>query len=127
MSDDFYQEMQDVAGEILGEFHQGNVYLLRRPVDFQDAGRPWEPTPAAPAPDAELVNATVRRVDRKFIDGTKILGTEEQVIMPGSVDPAPLETDLIRFGESGPLRRILGVFPIPPSGIPAVFNVVTKS
>jgi hypothetical protein len=117
----FYDEMQETATELFGEFSQGTVRLVR-PAVVVDDSRPWDPTPADP--QYWVIDATARTVEEKFVDGTKITGRETQVkfgVVPGV---EPTVTDQIEL--DGVLMTTVDMRRIPDVGtvVAYVFFVV---
>lgn len=74
-NDTFYQEMQDVATDILTEFGQGTI-LLETETEVPDPLRPW--SPGAPVVVSYRLDGAMRLVDKRFVDGTLVVGTESQ-------------------------------------------------
>lgn len=117
----FYEEMQDVADELLAEFGQGSVAVVPAAASIADPNRPWDKTltPGTPVP----VDATVSKVDRKFINGTTIVENMDMVILPG----ATAVTEQDKLSVDGKLRKIVKVFPVPAAGVPAVLKAVLEN
>jgi len=113
---DFYDEMAGVATELLTEFKQGSVVLRRT---TQAAGdNPWEPGTETTV-DYPL-SATVRRVQQKYIDGTLIVGTEDQITFAVVNGIAPsMTTD--RFVVDGHARVLKDLRPLPAAGTPVAY------
>lgn len=95
MSDAFYLDLQGVAADVLGQFKQGTVTLTR-----VERAEPDEDAPdvlgAVTATLVFTLSATVKGVNKKFVDGTMVLAddlvvtTSPVVLLDGS--KALLET-----------------------------------
>lgn len=133
MADEFYQDMQDVASEILGEFAQGSIQLEQQSAaGAGDPARPW--TPGAPSLRTWVLAGAMRTVDRAFVDGTLVVGTEAQATVAvrarradtgavESIDPMMGGT-LITDG----LRRVIKkVVRIPEVGTPVSWALIVDS
>ena len=138
MSDAFYAEMQEVATDILTEFAQGDVRLVRSVPGTPDADRPW--LPGIPGSMTYRLSATVSGVQRRFVDGTLVVGTEDQAVVavvathietdgvavpPATVSIEPTMSD--SFLVDGVARKIKKVVAIPEAGTPVAFAVVMES
>lgn len=105
----FYDEMRGVADELLGEFAQGAV-LLRRVTVTPPANEWEEPTETV---ETWPLKAAVRRVSTKYVDGTLILATDNQVTfaVPGT---APSMTDMLTI--DGKEHAMKDLRPLPGAG-----------
>lgn len=108
---DFYDEMRGVADELLGEFKQGSVVLKRETPGIPDPDKPWEPV--EPTAETWELSAAVRRVSTKYVDGTLIIATDNQVTfaVPATV---PLMTDHLVI--DGREQAIKDLRPLPAAG-----------
>jgi hypothetical protein len=86
----FYDEMQEVATDLLTEFQQGQVSLKR--VTTTPGENEWDP----PTETSETwpLKAAVRTVSMKYVDGTLIIAGDRQVTF-AVPDTTPLLTDLL--------------------------------
>lgn len=74
---DFYGEMAKVASEVLAEFNQGEIKLLR-PTAAAPADKPYRVgTPGAP--EEFPLDGAARGVLGEYIDGTVVIATDKQV------------------------------------------------
>ena len=81
-----YGRMQATATRLLGRFQQGVVTMSQVVPGVVDPDQPW--TPAEPTITTHALLATVRRVEQKYVDGTLIVGTEDQITFAvPSVEP----------------------------------------
>lgn len=105
----FYDEMRGVADELLGEFKQGSVQLKR--VTTTPGPNEWDP-PTETVETWEL-SAAVRRVSTKYVDGTLILASDNQVTfaVPATV---PLMTDTLVI--DGRPQTMKDLRPLPGAG-----------
>lgn len=67
----FYEEMRDVASELLGEFRQGVVQLKR--VASVPGPNPWDPP--TETPQTWPLSATVERLHQRYENGVLIVET----------------------------------------------------
>jgi hypothetical protein len=102
----FYDEMQDMASEMLAQFAQGTVTLTREE-EIGPGPNPWDP------PVTYVLDAAVRRVAQKYVDGTLIVATDNQVTfaVPAIV---PAMTDTLTI--DGVVQVMKDLRPIPAAG-----------
>lgn len=122
MAEEFYTRMQGVAAGLLARFSQGNVALVRTTRTAVDPVKPWvggaETTATYP------LNAVVRTVEKKYIDGTLIEGSEVQATFPPiSVEPKLSD----RLSVDGRVRAIKRIIRIPEAGIAVVYTVLAEA
>lgn len=86
----FYDEMRDVATDLLGEFKQGTVNLKR--IISIPGPNPWDPP--TETPQTWPLSAAVSTVSTKYVDGTLILASDRQVIFAVPL-VTPLMTDTL--------------------------------
>lgn len=133
----FYEEMQAVATELLDEFKQGVMTVTHVQPGVSDPETPW--IPGLPAKQTYRVSATLRTVQKKYIDGTTIIGNEEQAtiavdailiaedgtpVTEAAAKIKPTMTDEITV--DGLRRVVKAVKAIPPAGIPVAFVVIME-
>lgn len=118
MSDAFYTEMQGVADELITEFEQGTVQIVRTTPSVADPSRPWDAT-YSDTPSSVL--AVVKAVRTQFVVGTRVIERAVQIVMPGSVTPEPLPKD--KYIVDGRSRITYKFERIPEAGIPVAFKV----
>lgn len=116
-----YDDLQDTATELYAEYAQGTVKLVH-PTKTVSGGRTWDP--AAGAASETIINAVVRRVEQKYVDGALIVGSEMQVMFSGAND-APALDDKIEIG--GVNREIVSIMPNPGSGTVVSYTVIVRS
>jgi hypothetical protein len=117
----FYDDMQDVASEVLAEFKQGTVVLSRTTYAASDPQTPW--IPGAPTPATYTLAATVSGVSAELVDGTVILATDLQIVCAvPAITPAPTDTVTI----DGKAVSLLRVDQIPAAGAPVAFRLIVR-
>lgn len=113
---DFYDEMQEFASEMLGEFKQGVVAISRTVTAPADPSTPW--IPGAPTTTVYPLDAVVRRVSQKYVDGTLIVATDNQITFAVPV-VVPAMTDMLIIDGAELVMKDLR--PIPPAGTPVAY------
>ncbi|MER9829172.1 hypothetical protein NKJ51_12395 [Mesorhizobium sp. M0134] len=108
---DFYDEMQDFASEMLGEFKQGVVSLSRTVTAPTDPATPW--IPGSETTTTYPLDAVVKRVDQRYEDGVLIVQTGDMVTF---AVPAVLPALADRLIIDGVERAITNLTPIPSAG-----------
>ena len=131
---EFYQEMQDVASEVLSEFRQGVIALTKTGTVTEVPETPWLPGTPAAEPVVYTLDGTVRRVERKYVDGELIVGTEDQAVVgvrgrPAGGTGAATEVraevgDVMTV--DGKIRKIKDVRQIPAAGTPVAYVVIME-
>lgn len=124
----FYDEIRDVAVEVLAEFKQGAVTLTRTTLGASDPSTPW--IPGAPTADVYELDAVVSGVTKKYIDGSLILASDLMVTASprathsdGTVveDIAPQQADIITV--DGAVKAVKAVKPTPAAGTAAAYLI----
>ena len=117
----FYEEMADVASEVLAEFHQGVIILSKTVPGEPDASTPW--IPGEPVTVAHTLNATAKPVSEEFINGTTIVATDIEItaaVFGADPDPADqMEID-------GQPMTIIEVMRIPAAGTVVVWKLIVR-
>ncbi|TIL30322.1 hypothetical protein [Mesorhizobium sp.] len=67
---------QEFASEMLGEFKQGVVMLTRTVTAPPDPSTPW--IPGEPVTTVYPLDAVMRRVSQKYVDGTLTVATDNR-------------------------------------------------
>ncbi|WP_018428222.1 hypothetical protein [Hoeflea sp. 108] len=105
----FYDEMRDVADELLGEFKQGSVQLKR----VTTAPGPNEWTPAPETVETWPLSATITRLHQRYENGVLIVQTGDMVTFAvPAVEPQITDKLIIDGAE----RVITNLTPIPSAG-----------
>lgn len=115
-----YDDMQTVASDVLAEFKQGTVsYIAMVP---QAGSTPDDPLPPVEGVPVSL-NAAVRPVSTKYVDGTHIVQSDKQVTFAGGVvDPDMsgfIDIDGVRF-------KIVEILPVPAAGTVVSYTVIVR-
>lgn len=116
----FYDEMQIVASEIITEFAQGLVQFVRT---VPGTGPAYDP--GAPTETTVTVPATATGVNRRYVDGTQILQSDLQVIIPGDVGFMPQMSDRIVI-DGRSYSAIVSVKQVPAAGTPVAIIVIFR-
>lgn len=114
----FYQDMQDLAKDVLGEFDQGDIYLIKV---ASGTGPDWNPGDPTEVP--HLVDGAIAGVSEKYVDGSLVVASDLQCVIPGG-GQVPTTSDVIRSG--GTRYQIVQVIPIPAAGIAAAYDVIIR-
>jgi hypothetical protein len=115
----FYDDMQAVARDVIGEFAQGTIiYVELQP---QEGGTPDDPLP--PVSVEHSIDAVTRPVEFKYVDGTQIVQSDEQFTMPGGgVEPTMDGKATI----DGRACKIVGIKRIPAAGTVITYTVIVR-
>lgn len=115
----FYQEMQDVASEVLGEFKQGTI----RYVKITPGNGPAD-NPGPSVPTYHDVDGAARGVSFKYIGQSGVVASDLQVTMNVRPDVTP---DITGFVEGDGRRyKIIQVMTVPPFGVPIVHKIIFR-
>ncbi|RWO18336.1 hypothetical protein [Mesorhizobium sp.] len=107
---------QEFASEMLGEFKQGVVMLTRKVTAPPDPSTPW--IPGEPVTTVYPLDAVMRRVSQKYVDGTLTVATDNQITFAvPSIVPAMTDTLVIDSVE----LVMKDLRPIPPAGTPVAY------
>lgn len=115
----FYDEMQAIGTELLTEFNQGSIVLMKRGVA---SGPAWSPTHAADTPTP--LKGGVKGVSFQYVQKGLAIESDKQVtcaiptVMPTMEDY--LSIDGVRF-------KIVHIAKIPEAGTPVVLNIVCRA
>ncbi|RWB31837.1 MAG: hypothetical protein EOQ41_12905 [Mesorhizobium sp.] len=107
----FYEEMQEFASEMLGEFKQGVVTLNRTLTAPPDPSTPW--IPGEPVTTAYPLFAIVKRLHQRYENGVLIVETGDMVTFAVPV-VLPALSDTLAI--DGVERAITNLTPIPAAG-----------
>jgi len=111
-----YARMQQTATRLLDRFQQGVVQLVRVNPGAPDPATPWEP--GAPTETTYPLDATVSRVAEKYVDGTLIVATDNQVIF---AVPEVTPTLADKLVIDGMVLAMKDIRPIPAAGTPVAY------
>lgn len=110
----FYEEMADVASDLIEEF--GQTGALRRTVN---TGTPHNPTQASVDHACTLVVSEYKNFE---IDGSRVLATDKKVLLStASLAIEPVLSDKLLIG--GVSHSIVRVMPISPGGTTVLWEM----
>ena len=116
---DFYSDMQAIVSGILDEFTQGTIWYVTK---TRVAGA----TPDAPGASGESatpIKAVSRPVSTKFVDGTHIIQTDEEIVMKAD-GVVPTMDGWITV--DGVRLKIVKIIRTPPAGTAIVYVLVVR-
>ena len=114
----FYEELQAIAGGVLAEFDQGGMSKIE--ITTTPAANEWELDTVTPTPVA--IDAVVKGVSQKYVDGERIVATDLEAILPGDVS---IDTGS-NVTVNGKSVQVIAVMPTPASGTPVIVKVVLR-
>ena len=119
-----YARMQGTATRLLDRFAQGVVTITHVVPAEPDPDAPWA-DPGEPTETTETLRATVRRVEQRYIDGSLIVGTEDQITfaVPSGFVPGMMD----RFSIDGRATTLVDIRPLPSAGTPVAYIAFVKS
>lgn len=116
---DFYDDMRDLANELLTEFNQGTIQHLSITPGTGDADEPGAPTVVT----TDLTAAVARGVEYRFATLSHVLESDLQIVIPGgSVEPQPSDY----FTINGTRYKIVEISRTPASGTVVKFDVIVR-
>lgn len=135
---DIYEKLAPVAAKLLTQFKQGEIQFTRVVAGAEiDPDEPW-----ILDPDTTYlynIDATVRSVDEKYINGTTISASERMVICPSvmthiETDGVPVANTVVELeiakGDfvtvDGVAKQVIEPFRIPAAGQVIAWNLVIK-
>lgn len=123
----FYDEMQDVATELLGEFQQGVVQLVRVTQGASDPATPWEP--GVPTETTYELNATVgttyvNNASATYDDGSLILASDVVVTCSVPVVTPMLSDRVVIDGRAYSVKQVNA---LPAAGTPAAYKIFVRA
>lgn len=110
-----YAKLQAKVSKVMPKVKQGVVSLKR--VTTTPGANPWDP-PVEGTPVLYELAAAVRRVAQKYVDGTLIVATDNQVTF-AVPEVTPVMTDALII--DGAEHAMKDLRPIPAAGTPAAF------
>jgi hypothetical protein len=141
MVDSFYQDMQDIASELITEFKQGTIQY----VDVAPGTGPAD-EPGSGETTTLTIDAVARSVQFKYINNTDIVQSDSQITLSGAIissldvlwDGSTLWDNLtgwstdtldIRgwFTIDGAKAKIIKVKRVPQAGTPVAFIVIVRT
>jgi hypothetical protein len=132
---EFYDDMRDMAGDVLADFAQGTVILRRVVPGMSDPATPWVP-PTEDTTTEFTLAATAKRLHQRYENGVLIIETGDMLTIsprawlvqfegepvdpPHQVDLEPLITDTLVI--DGVERVITNLTPVPAAGDPVAWK-----
>ena len=119
-----YERLQATALRLIVKYGRDVTLQFATDAAPPDAARPWEPaSPTLTAP--HVARAVVFPVEQQFVDGTVVLGTDQQAILaakglPGVPDPKTV------FLDGTTPYRVIKVDPIKTGPIPLVYTLFLR-
>jgi hypothetical protein len=134
MADNFYQDMQGIASDLLKEFDQTNpgipaspqavggngIYYVGMVPGTGPADNPGPPQEAAPI----KLDAVARGVSFKYVDGANVVTTDLQATMAVRSDMTPQMPGFMIV--DGKRHKIVEVKQKPAAGIPVAYTVIFR-
>lgn len=111
----FYDEMQDVATELLTEFKQGTIVYRAQAAGAQ----PWDPVTYT---DTPVIGGTVKGVSQRYV--TDLVTTSDLHAILPVFGATP--TNAGRLIIDGVERQIISVMPSPAAGTVVCWHVFVK-
>lgn len=137
----FYEEMADVAAELLAEFKQGVVTVVRmtqegeKPIDWP-TWQPWNPPTVMRLYE---LDAVVAGVPEKLVDGEVVKATDLMITCSDrmwlvSIDAVPVEPESVPFDAGlldtlqidGRAVTVIQPTPVPAAGVKVVHKFVVR-
>lgn len=114
----FYDDLQAIAMDVLAEFNQGGLSKIT--ITSTPAANEWELPSNSATP--VTINAVVKGVSQKYVDGSRIVATDLEATLPGdvSIDAGSNVT------VNGNPVQVIAVMPTPASGTPVIVKVVLR-
>ena len=114
-----YDEMREIADEVIGEFQQGTVLYVA--VTAGTGGT--RDAPSDPTTDPTTIPATVRAVSSKYVDGSHIVQSDRQITFAGGI-VSPKHGG--HFLIDGVRYTIIETMPQPAAGDPVSWTVIVR-
>lgn len=119
-----YERLAATALRLIDKYGRDVTMQFATDAAPPDASKPWEPaSPALTA--AHVARAVVFPVEQQFVDGTVVLGTDEQALvaakgLPGVPDPKTV------FLDGADKCRVIRVEPIKTGPLPLVYTIFLR-
>jgi hypothetical protein len=117
-----YDDLREVAGEILTEFSQGTITHIRR------AAAPNVYTPENPGVGAlteTVIVGVVKGVTSQYLRDTMIQASDLLLTIPASAGIVPDMLDQFRINDTN--HAVVRITPKPASGTAVVYDVVVRA
>lgn len=116
-----YDDLRAVATEIMPDFKQGDIRYVS--VTNVAGSAPDEVGSTSETVSAPL-NAVARPVSTKYVDGTHIVQSDRQVVIPNDGITTPDMTGKVRI--DGVNYKIINIMPRPAAGDPITWTVIVR-
>lgn len=117
----FYDEMADMATELLTEFAQGQVSITRVTPGAPDPDAPW--VPVEPTTQTATLAAVVNGVSKQFIDGESVLASDLEVLFAVPAF-APELADVVTI-DGRPVMPVR-LIQVPAAGTPVAYKLIVR-
>lgn len=114
-----YDDARLIATDLLNEFKQGTILY----VELQPQAGATPDNPGEPVEVEHTLNAVARPVSTKYVDGSHIVQSDKQIIMPGDgIEPRMSGSMKI----DGVTHKIIEIMPVPAAGDPVTYTVIVR-
>lgn len=114
----FYDEMAEIASEVLSEFKQGTISLITRAAP---TGNAWNPTPGAET--TITLDAVANGISARYLS-TGLYVASDKVVISAVPSVVPKITDAVLI--DGVRYNILAVETKPEAGTPVVYVMICR-
>ena len=114
-----YLGIQKTATELLTEFNQGVIKLIK-----VTGGTGPSYDPGVPTKTEFVLRGVVRGVETKYVDNKLIFESDLQVTVEVHITQAPLMADKISI--DGKEFDIIKIMPVPPAGVTIVNRIFVR-
>lgn len=115
----FYDEMRDTASEILSEFAQGAINLVKA---GNKTGDPWKPTTGTPT--TVPLKATAKGVALKYISSGVAVAGDVMVTASANSEAVPDMADSVTI--DGVRFKIVSIERVPAAGTTVVYILICR-
>jgi hypothetical protein len=115
----FYDDIRAVASDVIGEFKQGTVIY----VELQPQAGATPDNPGEPVPVEHPINAVVRPVSTKYVDGSHIVQSDRQLTMPADGVEPTMEGSVKIDSKT---YKIIEIMPNPAAGDPVTYTLIVR-
>ena len=115
----FYEEMQEVATEVLTGFKQGIVNYIKITPGTGPVTNPGQPTETPFG-----LNCGVNGVSKQYVDGTQVLSSDLQCVAAVNAGYTPNMKDAIDV--DGVRHKLVKILPKPAAGTPVAYLYIIR-
>ncbi len=116
-----YTRGQATASRLLAKYGQGAVTLTRTTTTIPDASEPWNTEETT---ETFTLEAVVKGVSERFVDGTTILASDLEIIAAVHADVTPQAGDALSI--DGTAVQVLRIMPKPAAGTPVAYVFLAR-